>query len=139
MQCEVRSSASFRRCHYTSAITPDSDNKADIAAFRRVREAAAPDVVAGSPATKGDIIPNGISWRLPMRTTAKLAILLLAVLAFAAPALAQTYPTRPIRFIVPFPAGGVADVTARMIGQSLGETLGQTIVIEIRPGASGTL
>ncbi len=74
-----------------------------------------------------------------MRTTAKLAILLLAVVAFAAPALAQTYPTRPIRFIVPFPAGGVADVTARLIGQSLGQTLGQTIVIENRPGASGTL
>jgi tripartite-type tricarboxylate transporter receptor subunit TctC len=74
-----------------------------------------------------------------MRTTAKLMILLLAVVAFAAPALAQTYPTRSIRFIVPFPAGGVADVTARLIGQSLGETLGQTIVIENRPGASGTL
>ena len=52
---------------------------------------------------------------------------------------AQTYPTRPIRFIVPFPAGGVADVTARLIGQRLGEALGQTIVIENRPGASGTL
>jgi tripartite-type tricarboxylate transporter receptor subunit TctC len=74
-----------------------------------------------------------------MRTTAKLVILLLAVLAFAAPALAQTYPTRSIRFIVPFPAGGVADVTARLIGQSLGDKLGQTIVIENRPGASGTL
>jgi tripartite-type tricarboxylate transporter receptor subunit TctC len=74
-----------------------------------------------------------------MRAPAKLAILLLAVLALAAPALAQTYPTRSIRFIVPFPAGGVADVTARLIGQSLGETLGQTIVIENRPGASGTL
>ena len=53
--------------------------------------------------------------------------------------LAQTYPTRPIRFIVPFPAGGVADVTARLIGQRLGEALGQTIVIENRTGASGTL
>jgi tripartite-type tricarboxylate transporter receptor subunit TctC len=52
---------------------------------------------------------------------------------------AQTYPTRPIRFIVPFPAGGVADVTARLIGQSIAETLGQSIVIENRAGASGTL
>ena len=40
---------------------------------------------------------------------------------------------------MPFPAGGVADVTARLIGQRLGEALGQTIVIENRPGASGTL
>jgi tripartite-type tricarboxylate transporter receptor subunit TctC len=52
---------------------------------------------------------------------------------------AQTYPARPIRFIVPFPAGGVADVTARLIGQRLGDALGQTIVIENRTGASGTL
>lgn len=52
---------------------------------------------------------------------------------------AQTYPTRPIRFIVPFPAGGVADVTARLIGQRLGDALGQTIVVENRTGASGTL
>ena len=55
--------------------------------------------------------------------------------------LARRRPIRrgPVRFIVPFPAGGVADVTARLIGQKLGEALGQTIVIENRPGASGTL
>ena len=53
--------------------------------------------------------------------------------------MAQSYPTRPIRFIVPFPAGGVADVTARLIGQRLGEALGQTIIVENRTGASGTL
>jgi tripartite-type tricarboxylate transporter receptor subunit TctC len=74
-----------------------------------------------------------------MRTIAKLAILLLAALPFAESARAQTYPNRPVRFIVPFPAGGVADVTARLIGQKLGEALGQTIVIENRTGASGTL
>lgn len=61
------------------------------------------------------------------------------LVAAASPANAQNYPTRPVRFIVPFPAGGVADVTARLIGQRLGEALGQTIVIENRPGASGTL
>lgn len=52
---------------------------------------------------------------------------------------AQPFPSRPVRFIVPFPAGGVADVTARLIGQRLGEALGQTVVIENRTGASGTL
>jgi tripartite-type tricarboxylate transporter receptor subunit TctC len=74
-----------------------------------------------------------------MRIIPKLAALLLAVLSFADLALAQTYPTRPVRFIVPFPAGGVADTSARVIGQKLGEALGQNIVIENRTGASGTL
>jgi tripartite-type tricarboxylate transporter receptor subunit TctC len=76
------------------------------------------------------------------RTTWRFFGALLAILAFSpahAPAQAQTYPTRTIRFIVPFPAGGVADVTARVISQRLGEALGQTIVVENRPGASGTL
>ena len=56
------------------------------------------------------------------------ALVTLALGAFADLAHAQSYPTRPIRFIVPFPAGGVADVTARLIGQRLGEALGQNII-----------
>ncbi|MCC6890781.1 MAG: tripartite tricarboxylate transporter substrate binding protein [Hyphomicrobiales bacterium] len=64
---------------------------------------------------------------------------LLPAIVLPAAAEAQPYPSRPIRFIVPFPAGGVADVTARLIGQRLGDALGQSIVIENRTGASGTL
>ena len=67
------------------------------------------------------------------------ALALLALVPFAPVAEAQTYPTRPLRFIVPFPAGGVADVTARLISQKLGEALGQQIVIENRAGASGVI
>ena len=67
------------------------------------------------------------------------ALVTLTLVTFSDLALAQSYPTRPIRFIEPFPAGGVADVTARLIGQRLGEALGQTIVVENRTGASGTL
>jgi tripartite-type tricarboxylate transporter receptor subunit TctC len=52
---------------------------------------------------------------------------------------AQGYPDRPIRAIVPFPAGGVADAVARIVGQRLGERLGRSLVIENRTGASGTL
>ena len=72
---------------------------------------------------------------------ATIALMLGALLAvpLAPPAEAQTWPNRPIRAFVPFPPGGVADVTARLIGQKLGEALGQTIVIENRAGASGTL
>ena len=52
---------------------------------------------------------------------------------------AQGYPERPIRTIVPFPPGGLADSVARIVGQRLGESLGQNLVIENRTGASGTL
>jgi tripartite-type tricarboxylate transporter receptor subunit TctC len=52
---------------------------------------------------------------------------------------AQNYPDRPVRVIVPFPAGGLADAVARIVGQKLGEALGQNFVVENRTGASGTL
>src|SRR4051812_21915891 len=50
---------------------------------------------------------------------------------------AQSYPTRPVRLILPFGPGGVADVTARMVTEKLGERLGQRFIIENMPGAGG--
>ena len=52
---------------------------------------------------------------------------------------AQTYPTRPVRIIVGFPAGNTVDISARLIGQWLSERLGQPFVIEMRPGAGGNV
>jgi len=52
---------------------------------------------------------------------------------------AQTYPDRPIHVVVPFPAGGVTDAVARLVGQRLGEALRQSVVIENRAGASGVI
>jgi tripartite-type tricarboxylate transporter receptor subunit TctC len=68
----------------------------------------------------------------------------LAAGAFAAPAVsrfawAQAYPTRPVRIIVPFPAGQATDTIARLTGQSLSERLGQPFVIENRTGAGGNI
>ena len=52
---------------------------------------------------------------------------------------AQTYPVKPIRVIVPFPAGGATDLFARVLSQKLGEKLGSSVVVENRPGAGGTI
>jgi len=52
---------------------------------------------------------------------------------------AESYPTRPIHFVVGFPAGGPNDILARLIGQWLSERLGQPVIVENRPGASGNV
>ena len=64
-----------------------------------------------------------------------LALLLVAGSSWAA----DPYPTRPIRWVVPWPAGGVADTQARIIADHLGKALGQQVVIDNRTGASGVL
>ena len=68
-----------------------------------------------------------------------IALLLAAALLGATPCPAQDYPTRPIRIIVPFGAGGPADVTARLIGNVLQESFGQPFVVENRTGAGGVI
>jgi tripartite-type tricarboxylate transporter receptor subunit TctC len=67
-------------------------------------------------------------------------VLLLAALLMAPKAgMAQTYPNKPVRLIIPFAPGGVADVIARPIADRLSRTLGQPVVVESRAGATGTL
>ena len=62
-----------------------------------------------------------------------------APLAALLPARAQAYPSKPIRIIVPFPAGGTTDIVARLVGQRMGEVMGQPIIVENRGGAGGSL
>src|SRR6267154_3319411 len=73
--------------------------------------------------------------------TRRVPVLLAAfgVLAMSAPAVAQTYPTRPITLVVPFAPGGSASTAARSVADKMGELLGQQIVIDNRGGAGGTV
>jgi tripartite-type tricarboxylate transporter receptor subunit TctC len=75
--------------------------------------------------------------RLRRLTAAALA--LAACGAFAQPAANEPYPSRPITLVVPFAPGGFTDVVARVVAQGLGKSLGQTVIIENKPGAGSTL
>lgn len=67
------------------------------------------------------------------------ALLLSIAATLPAPLLAQSYPVKPIRMILPFPPGGPTDITGRAIAQKLSEQFGQSVVPENRPGAAGNL
>ena len=62
----------------------------------------------------------------------------LLVFTMCGPLFAQSYPTKPIRLIVPLAAGSTADIVSRYAGQELGKLLGQSVVVENKPGAGGT-
>jgi len=77
--------------------------------------------------------------KLPRRQFLHLGASAAALPAFSRIASAQTYPTRPVRIIVGFPAGGPNDFHARLMGQWLSDRLGQQFVVENRPGAGGNV
>jgi tripartite-type tricarboxylate transporter receptor subunit TctC len=73
-------------------------------------------------------------WRL-----SSVVLVALASLLSATPACAQTYPAKPLRLIVPFTPGGSQDVIGRLFAQKVGDALGQTVVVENKPGAGGLI
>lgn len=73
------------------------------------------------------------------RILTRLATAVAAALAFTTSASAQDYPNRPIRMIVPFPAGQASDTISRLVGEELAKALGQPVVVENRPGAGGNV
>jgi tripartite-type tricarboxylate transporter receptor subunit TctC len=92
--------------------------------------------VAGLGPPLAEYASNGM-----FRTIARLffALALAAFTLHGGGAVAQTYPSKPIRIIVPFVAGGAVDALARMLGAKLSESLGQPVIVENRPGAGGNI
>jgi tripartite-type tricarboxylate transporter receptor subunit TctC len=74
-----------------------------------------------------------------MKSLIRKAALAVATFAVASVAFAQPYPSKPIKIIVPYPPGGTSDILARSVGQKLTETLGQTVIVENKPGATGNI
>jgi tripartite-type tricarboxylate transporter receptor subunit TctC len=79
---------------------------------------------------------------MPFFTSRAIAIVSVAVtgaFALSAPVAAQPYPAKPIKFVVPFPAGSATDVVGRVLAEGMGRELGQSIVVENKAGAQGTI
>ena len=74
-----------------------------------------------------------------MRMLAAIAFVAFIVGPVSGPVVAETYPTRPIRIVVPFAAAGVQDVVTRIVFEKVSSLLGQAVIVENRPGAGGTI
>ena len=80
-----------------------------------------------------------MSRRIALKALVGAGLVMLSVTALVPQAFAQGYPNKPLRLIVPFPAGGTADAMGRLVAQRLGEALGQQVVVDNRPGAGGNV
>src|SRR5215831_2711776 len=92
-----------------------------------------------APTRSSNDVKGGIEMKLPRRTFLHLAAGAAALPAVSRFAFAEAYPSRPVRWIIGFPAGGGADTVARIVGPWLSERLGQQVVVENRPGASSNI
>ncbi len=83
--------------------------------------------------------PRRATVRRALSGTAVALLLVSALAAVPAPAAAQAFPSKPLRFVVPFPAGSATDTAARIVAQALGEEMKASVTVENKPGANGIL
>jgi tripartite-type tricarboxylate transporter receptor subunit TctC len=76
---------------------------------------------------------------MPSRRNLLAAAAALIVVSTATAGLAQSYPSKPVRVVVPYPPGGSTDIVARVIGEQLSQSMGQRFVVDNRPGAGGNI
>src|SRR5450759_3067413 len=87
-----------------------------------------------------DMLSGADSWEATlMRNIVRRALALLLVVVSSTVWAQGTWPSRPIRFIVPFPPGGATDAVARLVGQEMVKTFGQQVLVENRGGGGGTI
>lgn len=103
--------------------------------MKPLRRDASPTRFEGLKADPGQVRLSG-----PARLRRHISLaLLVAASAMPTAAISQTYPDKPIRLVVPYPPGGPTDTAARIIGHVLAERLGQSVIIDNKPGASGAI
>src|SRR5436190_5131870 len=105
---------------------------------RPISRAAAEDLPMQQRQLPEVLLPKGLLLK-GCRLLAWVTGVVLTLSLLSGSAEAQSYPSKPIHLVVPFTAGGAADLVARLVGHSLEERLGQTVVIDNRPGATGTV
>src|SRR5437868_5588468 len=98
-----------------------------------------PGCCSGMPAMSDHAVRAPGPATVPTRRRALRTLAALGIATLALPGRAQSWPSRPIRMIVPFPAGSSPDLIARILSEKLSTVLGQAVVVENRPGAGGNI
>src|ERR1700730_12764953 len=106
--------------------------------FRRLRAAAPRPLVRLRARRRHVCAPSHAPGETMIRAAACCLVVLIATLVPAL-AVAQSFPTHPVKFVVPFPGGGINDVLARIVGDKLQAKWGQPVVVENRTGAGGNI